>query len=111
MAAATAVGIDEVQVVAADLDPLRVAREAEAEHRPGDVVELEHVLFGDDLGQRPVGRVLARHRAGPDRLEAPVEADRAGAAPSGIRPSSAASRPSCESGPPIVGLDRRRETR
>ena len=77
VAAATALGIDEVEVVAAHLDPLRVAREPEAEHRPGDVVELEHALFGDDLGQWPVGRVLARHRACPNRLEIPVEADRA----------------------------------
>ena len=36
------------------------------------------MLVGDDLGQRPVGRALARHRAGADQLEAAVEADRAG---------------------------------
>ena len=36
------------------------------------------MLFGDDLGQRPVGRALARDRAGADELEAAVEADRAG---------------------------------
>ena len=36
------------------------------------------MLVGDDLGQRPVGRGLARHRARADQLEAAVEADRAG---------------------------------
>ena len=79
MAATAAVGADEVQVVAGDLDPLDPGREAEAEHRPLDVGQLEDVLFGDNLGQRPVGRALDRHRAGADQLEAAVEAERAGA--------------------------------
>ena len=78
MAAAGAVLADEVEVVAAHLDPLGVVGEAEAEHRPRYVRQLEDVLLGDDLGQRPVGRALARHRAGADEIEAPVEADRAG---------------------------------
>ena len=59
VAAAAAVVADEVEVVAGDLDPLDVGGEAEAEHRAGDVGELEDVLVGDDLGQRPVGRRLA----------------------------------------------------
>jgi lipooligosaccharide transport system ATP-binding protein len=78
VAAAGAVGADEVKVVAGDLDPLGVGGEAEAEHRPLDVAQLEDVLLGDDLGQRPVGRLLARHGPGADELEATVEADRAG---------------------------------
>ena len=83
VAAAAAVGADEVQVVAADLDPLGVAGKAEAEHRPLDVGQLEDVLVGDHLGQRPVGRALARHRAGADEREAAVEAQGAGGGPGG----------------------------
>ena len=51
MAAAAAVVVDEVEVVAGDLDPLDVGGEAEAEHRPRDLAQLEDVLVGDDLGQ------------------------------------------------------------
>jgi hypothetical protein len=40
--------------------------------------KLELVLFGDDLGQRPIGRVLAWDRAGPDALEGAIEPDGAG---------------------------------
>src|SRR5262245_46818280 len=76
VAAAPTALVDEVEVVAADLDPLGIAGKAEAEHRPRDVVEIEDPLLGDHLGQRPIGRMLARDRAGAHRLEAPVEADR-----------------------------------
>jgi hypothetical protein len=78
VAAATAVLADEVEVVAADLDPLGVVGEAEAEHRSRHVDELEDVLLCDDLRQRSVGRALARHGTSADELEAPVDADRAG---------------------------------
>jgi hypothetical protein len=78
VAAASAVVADEVEVVAGDLDPLDVGRETEAEHRAGHVPQLEDVLVGDDLGQRPVGRALGRHRAGADEVEVPVETDGAG---------------------------------
>ena len=63
-----AVLVDEVEVVAADLDPLGVVGEAEAEHRPGDVGQLEDVL----LERRPRS---AAGRAG------------SGAAPSGHGPA------------------------
>ena len=81
VAAAVPVGADEVEVIAADLDPLRVGGEAEAEHRPLDVLEVEDVLVGGDLGERAIGRALGRHRARPHQLEATVEADRAGGRP------------------------------
>jgi hypothetical protein len=83
MAAASAVGADEVQVVAADLDPLGVGGEAEPDHRPLDVGELEDVLVGHDLRQRPVGRLLPRHRAGADEIETPVDAHGAGGSTDG----------------------------
>ena len=92
VAAAAAVVGDEVEVVAADLDPLDVGGKAEAEHRPVHVRQLEDVLVGDDLGQRPVGRALGRHRAGADQVEVAVEADRAGGgAAAGVSSSSRAS--------------------
>jgi hypothetical protein len=52
---------DEVEVEAADLDRSAVLRETEADEGAVYVVKLEHALFGDDLGQRPVGRLLARY--------------------------------------------------
>ena len=67
---------DEVEVVSADLDPLAVVGEAKAEHRPGDVLELEYVLLGDDLGQRAVGRLLSGHRTGANQLEAAIDPHR-----------------------------------
>ena len=72
-----AVGRDEVQVIAADLDPLCVVGEPEADQRPLELAQLEHVLVADDLGERPVRRQLARDRARADDLELPVDADRA----------------------------------
>ena len=45
---------------------------------PATSTQLEHVLLGDHLGQRPVRRLLGGDRAGADQLEVPVEADRAG---------------------------------
>ena len=72
-----AVGGDEVQVIAVDLEPLGVVGEPEADHGAGDVAELEHALFVDDLAQRPVRGQLARDRAGADELELAVDADRA----------------------------------
>jgi len=86
VAAAAAIGADEMQVVAGHLDPLDVSGEAEAEHRPLDVGELENVLVGDDLGQWPVGRILRRHRTSADELEVAVEADRAGGGTGGDKP-------------------------
>ena len=67
-----------MQVIAADLDGPAVLGEAEADQRPAHVVQLEHVLLGHDLGQWPVGLMLARDRAGPDELELAVDAYRAG---------------------------------
>lgn len=78
MAADSAFVIDEVQVVAADLDPLRVGREAEADQGAADVAQLEDVLLGDDLGQRPVRRFLPWHGAEAERIEAAVDSYRAG---------------------------------
>ena len=49
-----------MQVVAGDLDALGVVGKAEADDRAARRRELEHVLFGDDLGERPVRRLLAR---------------------------------------------------
>jgi len=50
VAAPRAVLADEVQVVSADLDPLAVVGKAKAEHGPRDVLQLEYVLLGDNLG-------------------------------------------------------------
>src|SRR6476646_1412064 len=61
VAAPRAVLADEVQVVSADLDPLAVVGEAKAEHGSRDVLQLEYVLLGDNLGQRSVGRLLSGH--------------------------------------------------
>jgi len=53
VAAAAAVVGDEVQVVARDLEPARVIREAKADQRPAHVSELEDVLLrGDTCGPR-----------------------------------------------------------
>jgi hypothetical protein len=67
-----------VEVVAGHLNALDVGGKAEAEHRPLDVAELEHALVGDDLGQRPVRRLLPRHRSRSHQRKAAVEAERAG---------------------------------
>src|SRR3954447_5210691 len=78
VAAPRPVLVDEVEVPAGDLDPLGVLGEAEAEHRPVRAIQLEDVLLRDDLGKRPVGRLLARYRSRPDRLETPVDPDGTG---------------------------------
>src|SRR5215217_3143335 len=70
VAAALARLVDEVQVIAGDLDPLDVVREAKADHRACDLGELELALLGDDRCQRAVGRALAGDRARADALEA-----------------------------------------
>jgi hypothetical protein len=67
-----------VEVIAAHLEPSGIVGKAEADHRPGGVVEVEDPLFGDDLGKRPVGRTLARHRARMDELELTLDPQRAG---------------------------------
>src|SRR6188474_2949507 len=85
MAAAAALLVDEVEMKAADLDPLDVFGKAEAEHRPGQIEQLEDMLLGDDLGQRPVGRGLAGNRAGADELEASIKSDRTGGSPGGYQ--------------------------
>src|SRR3954469_11902053 len=72
--AATPLGVDEVEVVARHLEAARVVWEAEADHRPAHVLELEHVLLVSDLAQGAVGWALAGHRAGAHELELPVDA-------------------------------------
>ena len=72
-----AVGADEVEVPAGDLDALGVLGEAEADERAVHWTQLELVLLADHLGQRAVGRRLARHGAGSHPLEAAVHAQRA----------------------------------
>src|SRR3954452_4273500 len=78
MPTASAIDIDEVKVVAGDLDPLGVYGEAEADQGPLDRGELEDALLRDDLGQRTVGRLLARDRTGADVVEMAVDPDSAG---------------------------------
>src|SRR3954452_24360854 len=73
MTAAAPLGVDKVEVVAGHVEPARVVREAEADHGPADVLELEHVLLVSDLAQGAVGRALARHRAGAHELESAVD--------------------------------------
>src|SRR4051794_20171695 len=82
VAAAATGGVDEVQVVAGDLDALDVGGEAEADHRALDVVELEDVLVGDDLSERAVRRLLGGGRAG----GRPPEAGHRGAPEGGPAP-------------------------
>jgi hypothetical protein len=78
VAAAGAVFADEVQVPAAHLDALCVGGEPEAHHRSLDVPKPEHVLIGDDLGERAVGRLLPWDRTGLDEREATVDPDGTG---------------------------------
>src|ERR687886_2232542 len=73
VSAAASIGADEVEVVAADLDSLGVVREAKADYGSLGAGELEYVLVGDDLGQRPVGPGLPGDRSGPDALEGAVD--------------------------------------
>ena len=72
-----------MEVVAGDLDALDVLGEAEPEGGARNVLQLEDVLVGDHLGERAVGRLLSRHRAGPHRFEATVDPQRAGSRPFG----------------------------
>src|SRR4051794_27530641 len=78
MTAARPVLADEVEMPAGHLDSLGVLGEPEAEHRPVETGELEDALAGDNLGQRPIGRFLARDRSPPDALESPVDPHSAG---------------------------------
>ena len=55
---------------------LGVGREAEADERRVDVVQLEDLLLGDHLDERPVRGLLAGHRPRADALEAAVDAHR-----------------------------------
>ena len=92
VAAASEVLGDEVHVEAADLERAAVLREAEADERPANVAQLVYVLAGDNLGEWPVGRRLPRDGAGPDELEVPVDAHRAGGGALRERLSSSASK-------------------
>src|SRR3954447_16201456 len=56
--AAQPVLTDEVQVPAAHLDPLGEGGKSKADDRAVRVRELEDSLVRDDLGQRPVRRLL-----------------------------------------------------
>src|SRR5262245_13725147 len=64
-----------MEVVAGDVEPAGEVREPEPDHRPL-AGELEHVLVGDDLGQRAVGLRLARDRSSVDAAEAAGDPDR-----------------------------------
>jgi hypothetical protein len=66
-----------MQVAPAHLDSLDVVGEAEAEHGPVLIRKLEYPLLLHDLGEWPVGTLLARDRSRPDQPEAAVDPHRA----------------------------------
>src|SRR5215203_4005635 len=66
---------DEVEVVAGNVQTLRVVGEPEADEATRDVVKLEGGLVLDDLCEGRVGLVLAGHAARLDVLEASVHPD------------------------------------
>ena len=79
---------DEVEVVARDIQTLRVVGKPEAYETSRDVVKLEGGLVLDDLYERWVGLVLARHTARLDVLEVSVHPySAAHGAPPPITPS------------------------
>jgi hypothetical protein len=66
---------DEVEVVAGDVQTLRVVGKPEADQTSRDVAKLEGGLVLDDLYEGWVGLALAGHAARPDVLEVSVYAD------------------------------------
>src|SRR5215208_6609233 len=69
------VGGNEVEVVAGDVQTLRVVGKPEADETTGDIVKLEGGLVFDDLYEGWVGLALARHAARLDELEVPIHPD------------------------------------
>ena len=66
---------NEVEVIAGDIQTLRVVRKPEADKTTRDLVKLEGGLGLDDLYKGWVGLVLAGHAARLDALEAPIHPD------------------------------------
>ena len=66
---------NEVEVVAGDIQTLRVVGKPEADETTRDIVKLEGGLVFDDLYEGWVGLALAGHAARLDVLEAPIHPD------------------------------------
>jgi len=66
---------NEVEVVAGDIQTLRVVGKPEADETTRDIVKLEGGLVFDDLYEGWVGLALAGHAARLDVLEAPIYPD------------------------------------
>ena len=60
--AAAAVLVDEVKVVAADLQPFTPFRETKTDETAAGRIDPEDVLVENDLGQRAIRRLLGRNR-------------------------------------------------
>lgn len=65
--------VDEVEMPSRRIHAPQIVRHAEADHAALHVAQVDHVLAGDHLAQRPVRRTLALDAAYPHVRETPVD--------------------------------------